>query len=633
MGPSVQPPRLRAAIPTFTPPAPAPKAKATKKPVRIDIVESQASAAREAYLAERLAQIDGWSYDQRPWGPVEMPVPSSLPFGRDPRGRVRARVEDVMREAATAAKQAQPQVPVAAEKPVEKEKPAEKPADEEKEAKPKSIKDKRRWSMLSIKSAAEAPEPSPAPAPKSEKAEKPPERGPPSAFRRWSVLKPNDASEAPPKYPSKPASTHTRSASEAPPIPPVAPAPLKRNRRWSLQNLKDVLTRDKEAEEIVPAKLEVEQPKENAKEDAKETSKEETIITHLPERSSSISPTKPKKSGSTLPSPSMSLVSLDIDFDMFGLSSDSQSVKTPPESSEAPPEPAAPKVEEHAPAHDPQLVAERDAWRHEALLLYDQLCYWRLEALERGRERDGWRGVAIAAGAKVPACVVKSLPVAAAPLSDAQRRAREVEREREKGRERVREWHLASIEREKREHAAREAEKRAASREMAERRELERRVMERRARERHIELREMARRDAERQAEWAEYQRRERRHSRQPSREWAVPSPAAEAAADAMAIVGAAPAGVLPPPGLPGHVSSMTGSWGRQSRRSSHGGPMHDGRFPPGHDHSGGLPEHEHDARPRAVGWPASESGRERARELFTPPRGSSRQAVRSGTA
>ncbi|CAK9786327.1 hypothetical protein CC85DRAFT_311959 [Cutaneotrichosporon oleaginosum] len=616
------PPRLRAAIPSFVPAPHKPK----KPAVRIDIVETQASAAREAYLAERLAQIDGWAYDQKPWGPTEMPVPSSLPFGRDPRARVRARVEEVMRDVAPAAA-----VPVAVKdepgtQKAEKDEKCERSEDEP--VKPgKTLKDRRRWSMLSLKSAAEE-------APKPEK-EKQAERGPPSAFKRWSVIKsdavPGIVPDEPPSVP-----THTRSTSEMTPARANAtapPAPLKRNRRWSLQNLKEVLTRDKEGAEVkpVPTKLEAETapslPVPKAKPEA-------TIITHLPERSSSISPSKPKKSHS-LPSPTMSLVSLDLDFDLFGLSSDSQSVKTPPESSA--PEPAPTVTIKDVPNASPvQLLAERDAWRHEALLLYDQLCYWRLEALERGRERDGWRGVALAVGVQVPPCVVKTLPAAAAPLSDAQRRTREVEREREKGRERVREWHLASIERERREHAAREAERRAEARETAERRELDRRVRERRARERHIEMREAAR-----LSDWAGLTRREgeprhpsahrapsSRHSRQHSREWA-PSGAAEAAADAMAVVGAAPAGVLPPPGLPGPVSPMS-SWGRQSRTSSYAGAH---RFPAPHDHSNGVPEHEHDARPRAVGWPASESGRERAREMLTPPRGASREAMRSGTA
>ncbi|BEJ11102.1 hypothetical protein CspHIS471_0105240 [Cutaneotrichosporon sp. HIS471] len=583
---------LRPAIPNFKPPT-----ASKRPPVRVDMVETQASAVREAYLADRLAQIDGWAYDQRPWGPAEMPVPSSLPFGRDPRARVRARVEEVMKEVSTP----QPkEVETKLEMPEVKKPTVDKP-----EPKERTLKDKRRWSMLSLKSAAEP-----------DMTNFKLERGPPSAFKRWSVLKPND--EAPKSSTIVP--SHTRSASETT-IPPV---PLKRNRRWSLQNLKEVLSGKDEPSRAIPPKLEVVTAKQVK-------AKEERIITHLPERISSISPTKPKKATtSTLPSPTMSMVSLDLDFDLFGLSSDSQSIKTP-ESANSPDPPQADQA-----SVSPQVHAERDAWRHEALLLYDQLCYWRLEALERGRERDGWRGIALSAGVQVPPCVVKSLPPTAAPLSETQHRARDVEREREKGRDRVREWHLASIERERREHAAREAERRAMARENAERKELERRVLERRARERemarHAERRDEMRWHGHSRQPSREYGQEPRhsqpsrewhgRHSRQQSYEWAIPSPAAEAAADAMAIVGAAPAGVLPPPGLPGHMSPVTGSWGRNSR-SSQGGSY---RFPPDP-----VPEHEHDARPRAVGWPASESGRERARELLTPPR--VRQAVRSGTA
>ncbi|GMK54312.1 hypothetical protein CspeluHIS016_0108980 [Cutaneotrichosporon spelunceum] len=551
-------------------------------PVRLEMAERQAGAVREAYLAERLAQIDAWAYDRKPWGPAELPVPSSLVFGRDPRARVRARVEDAMREAVAPPQQRKEADTNPAEMPE-----AKQPTEHNLELEEHTLKDKRCWSMLNLKSAAEAHE-----------TGHHFKTGPPSAFKRWSPLNPNDAAAELPHPPTMPALTHMRSASET----TMHPAPLKRNRRWSLQNLKEALVPPTNSATVPP--------------------KEETIITHLPKRISSISPTQTKKpTPSTLPSPTLSMASLDLDFDMFGLSSDSQSVKTP-ESANSVPDPL--QVHDSIPTDDPQLHVERDAWRHEALLLYDQMSYWRLEALERGRERDGWRRIAVSAGAQVPASVAKSLPPSAAPLSEAQRRVKEVEREREKGRERVRQWHLASIERERVEHAAREAERRAAARENADRKELDRRVRERRAWERHGE-RGMARREGRahsRSREWPAG-----RHSRQPSYEWAIPSPAAEAAADAMAVVGAAPAGVQPPPGLPGlpgHMSPLTGSCGRQSHSS--GANSH--RFPVPRDYA---PEHEHDARSRAVGWPASESGRERAREMLTPPR--IRQAVRSGTA
>lgn len=582
--------RLRSALPVFSPP---PKPKPA--PVRVEVVETQASAARESYLAERLAQIDGWEYNQKPWGPAEMPVPASLPFGRDPRGRVRRRVESVMREVGTGGSGSGPKpAPELASAPVSAPPKSAHGAEVGKHDEPQSptraktnrLAGTKRWSMMSLKAAAQEP---PAPAQAASKENRDDERGPPSAFRRWSVIKPSGGSDG---HGHAEPTLQEPKASQPSVRPSGEPSTLKKNRRWSIQSLKDVLARDRDTSAHVDA-----------------ARPETTIITHLPERTSSIaSPAKDAKkrmtmtttthstSDHTIPSPTLSLVSLDIDFDIFGLSSDSQSVKTPPpDEQHSNPEPAerAPGIDvsvsdtaaSYASASDAQLLAERDAWRHEALLLYDQLCYWRLEALERGRERDGWRGAALAAGVQVPPSVTKQMPttMAPVPVTETQRREKHIEREREKGRERVREWHLASIERERQEHEAREAERRYAevAGVTAERR-RERRAAEKRG----IERREMERREYARR----EHERRRSRVGQQP--EWAGAAwggpPAGSAVPGGVvsaAAADAAAASVTPP-------ALVVDSWGKQQ---------------PG----------RRVETPRASGWPASESGRERARELL----------------